>query len=57
MGSEVFMTRTHNNAIVFGRNSKSFCCKEILCYPASEKGTTKVEIIFVHDKILLMSIF
>ncbi|KAG5682244.1 hypothetical protein PVAND_011608 [Polypedilum vanderplanki] len=41
MASEVFVVRaplTIDNSIVFGRNSFSFCCKEIL-YTAKEEGS------------------
>lgn len=45
MGSEVFMVQsplTNNDTIIYGRNSFSFCCKEILYFSANENGTTKV---------------
>lgn len=44
MGSEVFMVQSPltNNGIIYGRNSFSFCCKEVLYFSANENGTTKV---------------
>ncbi|CAG9806094.1 unnamed protein product [Chironomus riparius] len=44
MGSEVFMVQaplTNNGTIIYGRNSLSFCCKEISYFSANENGTTK----------------
>lgn len=45
MGSEIYMIRAplaKNNATIFGRNSLSFCCKEIVYFPAKSEGTIKV---------------
>lgn len=41
--SEVFVVfpPSTNNSIIYGRNSFSFCCKEIL-FVSSNEGTTKV---------------
>lgn len=50
MGSEIFLIRA-DNALIYGRNSFSSCCKEILFFPPNTKGTTKVEIFTFAKKI------